>query len=399
MSTRREHDLIINGAGVVGLSAALGAARAGLRVAVLDQHPIDGHFSATTTDPRVYALAPFSQQWLAALGAWDGVVARRANAYQRMVVWDALGNATLSFDAAELARPSLGHIVEESALRSALLDALHSTSVELISAVQIESLETAEGRVRLELSNESRLRAKLLIAADGAKSKLRSLLGVEVDAVDFGQSALVATLQPTHGHQNTAWQRFQPGGPLALLPLADGQVSMVWSMPNARADELIKLNEQALAQAITRASDAKLGELTLTSRVHRFALTRHLAQRLLGPGFVIIGDAARVVHPLAGLGLNLGLADAHALIELIATLEKADRDWSRQAALRPFERARRSESALISNALSAINALFRRADPPLALARDAGVALVQNSALLKRFFAERSLGVNFSAIA
>lgn len=398
MSTRREHDLIIVGAGVVGLSAALGAARAGLRVAVLDQHSIDGHFSATL-DPRVYALAPFSQQWLNAMGAWEGVTTRRANAYQRMVVWDALGGAELCFDAAELARPQLGHIVEEAALRSALLDALRVTSVELIGAAQIESLENSEGRVRLELSNESRLRAKLLVAADGARSKLRTLLGVEVDAADFGQTALVATLRPTLPHQNTAWQRFQPGGPLALLPLCDSQVSMVWSVPTARADALLKLGDQALAEAITRASDARLGELTLTSATQQFPLTRHLAQRLLGPGFVIIGDAARAVHPLAGLGLNLGLADAHALVELIRTLEQSGRDWHLQAALRPFERARLSESALISTALSAINTVFRRADPPLALARGAGIALVQRSELLKRFFAERSLGVNFSAIA
>ena len=397
--SRRESDLIVVGAGVVGLATALAAERAGLAVSLLDQHAIESHYSPVNIDRRIYAIAPASSAWLAQLGAWPGVLARRAQPYQRMVVWDALSKAELCFDAAELARPELGHIVEESALRAGLLDALATTSVELIGAAAIESVDAGPGRVRIALADQRQVRGKLLVAADGARSHLRSLLGVESSAAAFGQTALVASLECSSPHQNTAWQRFQPGGPLALLPLANGEVSMVFSVPTERLSALLAMSAEQVSSVVTRASDQRLGELNLSSALHSFPLERHLAQRLLGPGFVLVGDAARTVHPLAGLGLNLGLADAMALLDTIGALKEAGRDWTTVAALRPFERVRMSESALISASLGAINALFRRADPPLALARSQAMAMVNQSELLKRFFAERSLKVRFGALA
>jgi len=397
MSARRDFELLINGAGVVGMSLALAAARSGMRVALLDHHPIAAHFRLEKIDSRVYALAPASIAWLQSLGVWSAVQARRAHPYTRMVVCDALNASELSFDAADLARQDLGAIVEESAVRAGLLEALEQADVELLGSTTIETLECAEGRVRLGLNDDRRLRGQLLIAADGTRSRLRTLLGVEVDAADFGQTALVATLRCEHPHTNTAWQRFQPGGPLALLPLGDGLSSMVWSMPSARAVELQKLAPIALAAAIERASDQRFGAIELKSAVGQFVLERHLATRLLGAGFVIIGDAARAVHPLAGLGLNLGLADARELISAIANLRAAGRDYTRVAALRPFERARLSESALVSAALSGINGLFRRSEPPLGILRGLGLGAVNYSETLKRLFAEKSLNVRFGA--
>jgi ubiquinone biosynthesis UbiH/UbiF/VisC/COQ6 family hydroxylase len=395
MSMRREFDLLVAGSGIVGLSFALAAARSGWRVALLDDaapepNPRPPH------DARAYALAPRSIQWLDALGVWPRM-ADQAQPYRQMRVWDSADGPTLKFDAATLGKSALGAIVADRDLRAALRAAIAQTPTVIVAThARPDALEIDAQRVRLEIG-ETRLRARLLVVADGAQSPYRQLLGVTQTTLDHAQTALVCCVRSEQPHAATAWQRFNLGGPSALLPLkGDAHLSaLVWTLPPERAASLEAAADAVFEEALTRAFDGRLGALRKVGAVRRFPLRSALADRWIGPSFALIGDSARSVHPLAGLGLNLGLSDARELLEHLDALKQAGRDPFTLAALRPYERSRRSESAIVVAALSAINSATRSASAPLQSLRALGMRSVTQSPWLQRLFAERALALKF----
>jgi 2-octaprenyl-3-methyl-6-methoxy-1,4-benzoquinol hydroxylase len=358
MSRRERLDMIVAGAGVVGATAALAAARDGLDVAIVEAHE-PPPWQATSPDLRVYAFAPDAAALLADLGVWPAVRAARVQPYRRMRVWDAAGGGELVFDADALGRPELGHIVEHSLLVDRLWQALaHEPRVQRICPDKAAGLEQDDDGATLVLASGRRLRAKLLLGADGAASKLRELAGLQVDRHDYGQRAVVAYVGSEKPHEETAWQRFLPGGPLAFLPCADGRSSIVWTLATAEAERVLALADDAFARELGRAFDARLGEITSVSARAAFPLRRQLAQHYVAGRVVLVGDAAHVVHPLAGQGVNLGLRDVAALRTDWQRAGDRGQDFASTQRLARWERGRRSENAVAAHAFDAINRTF-----------------------------------------
>jgi 2-octaprenyl-3-methyl-6-methoxy-1,4-benzoquinol hydroxylase len=343
------------GAGVVGACAALALARAGLRVAIVEAQAPPA-WDAAAPDLRVYALAPDGRALLERVGAWPAIAAARVAPYRRMQVWDAIGPGELVFDADALGRPELGHIVEHGLLVDRLWTALATQpGVQRHSPARAESLEQDSEGVTVRLDDGGSLRARLLLGADGAESRVAALAGIASDGRDYGQRGLVAYVRTALPHAATCWQRFLPDGPIALLPCADGRGSIVWSLPDVEAMRLRDLDAEAFGAELTRALDGRLGACTLDSPRALFPLRRSTAKAMLSGRVALVGDAAHVVHPLAGQGVNLGLRDVAALADMVAAAQAAGRDPLGGERLARWARARRSEAIVAARAFEAIH--------------------------------------------
>jgi len=358
MSRRDSLDLVIVGAGVVGSATALAAARDGLRVALVEAHEPPA-WSPDGSDLRVYAFAPDNAALLDGLGAWSAVRAARAHPYRRMRVWDAAGGGELTFDADALGRDHLGHIVEHSLLVDRLWAACgREPSLRRIFPARLAGLEQDEDAATAVLEDGQRLRARLVVGADGAASRVRAAAALEADAHDYGQCGLVAYVQTQHPHEDTAWQRFLPTGPLAFLPCSDGRCSIVWSLPEAEAQRLLAADEESFRRELTRAFDARLGDVVSVSARAAFPLRRQLAKGYVAGRVLLVGDAAHAVHPLAGQGVNLGLRDVAALRDAWRAAAAAHADFASPHRLARWERTRRSENAVAAYSFEAINRVF-----------------------------------------
>jgi len=356
-SGRDQLDAIVVGAGVVGAAAALSLARAGLRVAIVEAHaPVA--WRAEEPDLRVYALAPDATALLGELGAWTAVAAARVQPYRRMRVWDAAGGGELDFDADSFGQAWLGHIVEHGLLVDRLWAACsREANIERHCPDKLQELSQDDDGVQVELASGTRLRAKLLLGADGGHSRVRELSGIAWRGGSYGQRAIVAYVRNEKPHQDTCWQRFLPTGPLAFLPCADGRCSIVWSLPEAEAVRLLAIDEARFCDELTRAFDARLGNVIAVSTRRVFPLERRLAERMLEGRVALLGDAAHVVHPLAGQGVNLGLRDVAALSENVRQAQAAGRDFS-TLRLQHWARSRESDNAMSAHAFDAINRAF-----------------------------------------
>lgn len=363
MSRRGGLEVAVVGGGVVGAACALALARAGLQVALVEGTP-PTPWRREQPDLRVYALAADNAALLGDFGVWDAVRGARAQAYRRMRVWDAAGGGELRFDADAFGRRELGWIVEQSLLLERLWAALPAAGVRVRCPARVVALEQAgedadAAGVRLQLDDGSWLQARIAIAADGAQSTLRQLAGLAVDRHDYGQRGVVGYVATRYPHEDTAWQRFLPGGPLAFLPCADGACSIVWSLPDAEAGRVLALDDAAFARELTRAFDARLGAVRALSPRAAFPLRRQLARDYLAGRVLLLGDAAHVVHPLAGQGVNLGLRDVAALRDGVVAAQAAGADWSAAPRLARWARRRKSENALAAYAFDGINRLYR----------------------------------------
>jgi 2-octaprenyl-3-methyl-6-methoxy-1,4-benzoquinol hydroxylase len=275
-----------------------------------------------------------------------------------MRVWDAAGGGELVFDADAFGRRELGWIVEHALLVDRLWAALPRAGIGARMARVVELQQDAATGVVLCLDDGTRLEARIAIAADGADSTLRGLAGLDVQAHEYAQRGVVAYVDTTLPHEDTAWQRFLPGGPLAFLPCADGSSSIVWTMPDAQAQRVLALDEAAFARELTHAFGARLGETTPLSRRVAFPLRRQLAQSYVADRVLVLGDAAHVVHPLAGQGVNLGLRDVAALRDAVAAAQRRNADWTAPQRLARWARARKSENAAAAYAFDGLNRLF-----------------------------------------
>jgi 2-polyprenylphenol 6-hydroxylase len=389
------YDLLVVGGGMVGAAFALACSGKGLRIGVVEARPPRRAWPAGEVDLRVSALSRASERMLARLGAWERIGDLGASAYRQMRVWDAIGGGSIHFDSADLGEPDLGHIVENRVIQLALWERLESLpDLTLICPAAIAELErTADGPVLL-LADGRRLGARLLVAADGRDSLIRELAGIPTQGWDYDQRAIVATVVTAQWHQETAWQRFLPTGPLAFLPLRDGRCSIVWSASGSRADALLALDDAAFGQALTDAVERRLGQVRVDGPRASVALRLQHAQRYVEPGLALIGDAAHAIHPLAGQGVNLGLLDA---AELVAALELAlarGRDLASRWTLRRYERARRGDNLAMLAAMDGFKRLFGNDIAPVAALRSWGLDLTDRAVPLKRRFMDRALGLN-----
>ncbi len=357
MSRRDPHDVVVVGGGVVGAACALALAQEGLDTCLVEARRPPA-WSREKPDLRVYAIAPDNAALLEAVGAWPVVRRARAHPYRRMHVWDAAGGRPLVFDADALARPELGWIVENGLLVDALWQQLEQAGVRLRCPAAVDALEEDADGARLRLDDGSRVAARIAIAADGAGSRLRSLAGIEVDARDYAQQGVVAYVRTARPHEDTAWQRFLPTGPLALLPCADGTCSIVWTLPQDEATRVLALDEQAFGRELTAAFEARLGDIVPVGRRVGFPLRRQLAVAQQRGRVLVIGDAAHAVHPLAGQGVNLGLRDVAALRASVGDARRRQARWDAPQRLARWARGRRSDNTVAAYGFEGINLLF-----------------------------------------
>jgi 2-octaprenylphenol hydroxylase len=311
-----------------------------------------------------------------------------------MLVWDEAsspgGPETLCFDAAEAGEPNLGHIVENRAIAAALIERALAAGVTLLRS-PVTGLELGPDAARATIAGRS-VSSALIVAADGADSPLRALAGLAGEPVHYPQEAIVTHLDPEVAHGATARQRFLATGPLGLLPLADGRVSIVWSTTPAEAARLAALDDAAFGAAVTRASDGVLGALAPTAPRARFPLRRFNAASYAATRLVLVGDAAHTVHPLAGQGVNQGFLDVHALAQELGRALGAGEDPGDARPLGRYARARRADNAVMGAALDAIFRTFTAEQAALRTGRRLGLRLVNGAAPLKRLLITRALG-------
>ena len=394
-------DILIVGGGPVGGAAAALLARATRterdppRIAVLEPRRPSYPANEAPVDLRVSAYSRASERVLQVAGAWDAITARRAYAYERMRVWhesvSPVSAEALVFDAAEVGEPNLGHIIETRLVQSALLDAAEHAGVQIIPA-ELSSLAITEDDVRVETTSGS-LSARLIVGADGAQSAVRAAVGVSAETSGYQQTAIVAVVATERPHQSTAWQRFLHTGTLAFLPLADGMSSIVWSADDELAKNLLASSPEVFELELTNALDGALGNTRLISDRASFPLRKLAAQHYVTHRCALIGDAAHVVHPLAGQGVNMGLLDAAALVELLIAGRHEREDPGALRVLRRYERWRKTETQTLATAIDTFDRLLAHGTGPLSRLAQRGLGWVNGSQELKRVFIRRALGM------
>jgi 2-octaprenylphenol hydroxylase len=397
---KNRFDIAIVGGGLTGLALAALLARSrhaeALRLTLVDAAARPRFDPDAGVQLRVSAIATGSADLLDTLGAWQHIVATRACAYEHMRVWDAAdeadGPSTLRFDADEFAIPQLGFIVENQLVQDALLRVLDRSDVNLRFSCPIRSFGRERERVALTLEDDRVLDCDLVIAADGANSFIRNAAGIEVTRMPYAQTAFVTHLQPEHDHGLTAQQRFLADGPLGMLPLDDGRVSVVWSTTPATAERAMSAGDEELGGMLTDASDHVLGNLAVAGPRGTFPLAAQHARNYVLPQLALIGDAAHAVHPLAGQGANLGLQDAQALSRVI---EEAIRDGEHpgdRPVLRRYERARKGANATMMHFMTALNRLFASDSATVGELRRAGMRLFNVSGPIRERAVRVALG-------
>jgi 2-octaprenylphenol hydroxylase len=378
---------------MVGAALALKLAQDGFDVVVVESRAPGSWRAEDDVDLRVVALAASSVDLFDEIGVWKSIAGARACPYQRMHVWDALAPGALTFDSADDGKAALGYIVENRLIQHALWQALQADARIIVQCpARVAGTSVDADRRTVELDDGTRIAARLVVAADGGDSALRELAGIATCDRDYTQRAVVAHVATERPHEQTAWQRFLPGATIAFLPLIDGRSSIVWSVPEAQAARLLALDDATFCDELGAAFDFRLGPIGTTSARAAFPLRLKLAERYVAPRFALVGDAAHIVHPLAGQGVNLGLRDVTELAEIARGERAAGRDFAAESALRRYQRRRRSDNVLSAHAFDAIQRVFGSAAMPLAALRGAGLALVDRTPAFKRMFAHRAAG-------
>jgi len=376
---------------MVGACTALALAGKGFRVAIIEAAvPRDNiNSSDEAYDLRVSAISPRSRGILQQLGVWQQLADERVCYYEQMHIWHQHGQASVAFDAVDLARSNLGAIVENRLLQQTLYQVCERESrIEWFMPDQIETLLENDARgVELRLNSGRCLSAGLLLAADGRHSPTRALAGIDVQHGLYRQTAIVANVETEYPHRYTAWQRFLSTGPLAFLPLANGQSSIVWSCDNEFAAQLDSATDDEFCDALGEAFEFRLGRLDSCSARMSFPLGWHHCQHWLKGRALLIGDAAHSVHPLAGQGVNLGFSDVEVLTQLVGDRS----DYIPQKQLRRYERQRKSETWVAGNSFGALKWIYGLDQKWATRLRDLGMRVVDETPWFKRALLEKAI--------
>lgn len=376
---------------MVGSALAALLVRGGLSVSLVEAREPPAFDPEEPVGLRVSALSPGSACILDAAGAWTAIEALRCCPYRRMHVEDAAHESVLEFEAPRFGLERLGTIVENAVVQSVLWRlATTSPMMRLWCPDRVRSWQAGQDTVRLELESGASLEASLVVAADGADSALRRLAGIDQQTWDYEQQGVVCVARTAKPNPGTAWQRFMDGGPLAFLPLSDGQSSIVWTRPAREAAGLLDLSDAEFIDRLDAASGGWLGAIEDCGSRAAFPLAMRLSDRYIAERTVLLGDAAHVVHPLAGQGVNLGFADAAALVERVVARRQSGGDIGAYPLLSSYERWRRSENTLMAGGIHALRGLYMT--PALGWLRGLGMGLVGRSWFARDAFLRRAAG-------
>jgi len=397
MNENTQFDIIIIGGGMVGATLACALAESSLRIAILDHATPETQWPGGEFDLRVSAITRASQNIFENIGVWENMRQKRISPFRHMHVWDATGNGYIDFDSAEIGEAELGHIIENSVITTSLHEKLMTLSnVSVITPTACKSINLNNHEyATLELDDGRELQAQLVIGADGARSWLRNKLGIQTSGWSYQQKGLVTTVRTSASHQNTAWQRFLPTGPLAFLPLNDNYSSIVWSTEEQEADRLLNLSDDDFLQALNSAlGDSPLGTVEETHKRAAFPLRLQHANDYIKSRTALIGDAAHTVHPLAGQGVNLGLQDVAVLCELILSALNNRKDIGSHQLLRRYERARKGANLLMMGTMDGFKRLFSNETPVLSFARNLGLSLTNRLSPIKNIIIRQAMGLD-----
>ncbi len=388
-------DIAIIGGGMVGLTVAAALENSGLRIAVIESQLPEEEL-ASLPDIRVSAISRASENILNNVGAWQGVLSRRAAPYTSMRVWEQDSFAKIEFEAEDIAQHNLGHIVENRVIQLSLLDKISKQeNVTLLAPERCTNIMFGESEAWINLESGKAITAKLVVGADGANSWLRNQLDIPLTHWDYGHSALVANIRTVDTHNATARQIFRPEGPLAFLPLGEPNLSsIVWSLDPLQAEDLVSMPEDDFNKRLTTAFDNQLGLCSVEGARQAFPLKMRYAKDFVRDRAVLVGDAAHTIHPLAGQGVNLGLADAAALAETILALQNESKDIGLKVNLRSFERWRKAEAAQMIASMQGFKELFSGSNPVKKFIRGVGMSLTNELSPVKDECLKRALGLS-----
>jgi 2-octaprenylphenol hydroxylase len=400
----QHYDVAIIGAGIAGSALAIALSGNDLSIALVEAQPLPESLlepepNVAGFDPRVSALTPNSRSLLDRLGVWSGIEAARSAPYVHMTVWDAEGTAVVEFDREEVSVPALGYIVENRVIVSALLKSVRAAKdITLLNPARLAACSRTEsGTFRLDLEETASLETDLLVAADGALSRVRSMLAFETREWDYGHRAIVTSVEVEFPHQHTAWQRFLPSGPLAFLPLPDIEgrhyCSIVWSVEEAGVDALMALDEAEFCRQLTQALEARLGNIVACSPRYAFPLRQRHAVDYVQGGVALVGDAAHTIHPLAGQGINLGLQDVAVLAEEILAARLKGHSPGDLVTLQRYQRRRKGENLAMMVAMDGFKHLFAQRSLPVRWLRNAGMRSVARFAPIKQQLMRHAMGI------
>lgn len=399
MTERRDADVLIVGAGMAGLACAAALQNSGLRIAITDPvwpgQPADW---SVGYDARVSALSMASQTLLTRLGAWEVIEAQRLTPYTAMEVWDSQGSAAIRLDGESLGEVSLGAIVENRVIVLGLQATLMPNVQRWSQGVA--GIASCGEQWRLTLSDGSECTPALVIGADGARSFLREHAGLRTRHWSYGQQAIVTTVHTTQPHAQVARQVFRPTGPLAFLPLPDQPAdepgclsSIVWSLDTDAAEQVMSLSDDAFCERLTRAFESRLGRVYQTDRRWCFPLQQLHASEYVRPGLALIGDAAHVIHPLAGQGINLGFLDAAVLAEEVAGAVDRGLSPGNWLTLRRYQRRRKPHNLATMAAMEGFKRLFGTSHWTANLARNSGMRWVASQQGIKNALISQAMGL------
>ena len=395
----RQADIVIVGAGVVGLAAALALAGTKLEIVVLDAQPshVPPSPERALSDwaRRVTALTPTSKQFLSELDVWQAISGSgRIGPYTDMVVWDSEGTGLVEFDAQSLSLDELGYIVESTVTTDALVTHVNQTpNIEIQWDTYLSQLNFYDEYVNVVTRAGDEISTQLVIGADGGRSVSRELAGINTRQWSYGQKAIVATVRVAPEHSYTCWQAFLPTGPLALLPLADSDLcSIVWSLDDSEAQTWIEADDTTFLRGLNAALGGRGPLVTDVSQRQLFPLVQCHAIDYLRDRFVLVGDAAHAIHPLAGQGINLGLSDAQVLAAEVGYAHSREATWWAPSVLKRYERQRKGDNLAMMAAMQTFKWGFGSRHPAVTMLRNVGLSAVDALPMVKRWFIQQAVG-------
>jgi len=393
-----DYDIVIGGGGFIGLTLAraLSEAAPGLfRIAVVDPAPPE-RLRAPNNDGRAMTISAASRRMLETLGVWPAVQGD-AQPVNRIEITDTPLDApvrlpVLKFDTADDADGPAAHVVENAVLMRALAATVADSEAALLAPERIAGVQSTSSGVTLRLGTGGDMTARLLVGADGRRSRLRRMAAIRSISWDYPQTGIVATVEHEHPHDGRAVQHFLPAGPFAMLPMTGKRCSLVWTEAPEDAADMLALDEQRLNAEITRRFGGHLGDVRVISPLQTFPLNLSMARDFVKPGVALIGDAAHGLHWLAGQGLNHGLRDVAALTEVLVEARRLGEDIGELNVLRRYERWRRFDSSMSAAGMDALNRLFTGDNRTLRMVRTLGLGMVDRLAPLKRMFVAEAAG-------